>query len=230
MKNTPLIYCILFLSIIMGGKVQAQDWPNLNKYQNENTNLKPVTPGQKRIVFMGDSITEFWSITDPEYFAGKPYVNRGISGQTTPQMLIRFRADVIALKPAAVLILAGINDIAGNTGPATLDMIANNIFSMAELAKANQIKVILCSVLPAYDFSWKPNQNPAEKVMALNKMIKNYADANGILYLDYFSAMADERKGLPASYSNDEVHPNKTGYQVMAPLAEKAITKVLLQK
>jgi lysophospholipase L1-like esterase len=230
MKNIPLTYCILFLSIIMGGKVQAQDWPNLNKYQNENTNLKPVTPGQKRIVFMGDSITEFWSTIDSEYFAGKPYVNRGISGQTTPQMLIRFRADVIALKPAAVVILAGINDIAGNTGPATLDMIANNIFSMAELAKANQIKVILCSVLPAYDFSWKPNQNPAEKVVALNKMIKNYADANGILYLDYFSAMADERKGLPTSYSNDEVHPNKTGYQVMAPLAEKAITKILLQK
>ncbi|MFV8367244.1 SGNH/GDSL hydrolase family protein [Flavobacterium sp. XS1P27] len=230
MKNTPLIYCILFLSIAMGGKVQAQDWPNLNKYQNENASLKPVTPGQKRIVFMGDSITEFWSITDPEYFTGKPYVNRGISGQTTPQMLIRFRADVIALKPAAVIILAGINDIAGNTGPATLDMIANNIFSMAELAKANQIKVILCSVLPAFDFSWKPNQNPAEKVVALNEMIKNYADANDILYLDYFSAMVDKRKGLPASYSNDEVHPNKTGYQVMAPLAEKAIAKVLLQK
>ena len=230
MKNTPLVYCILFLSIIMGQKAQAQDWPNLNKYQNENANLKPVSPGQKRIVFMGDSITEFWSITDPEYFTGKPYVNRGISGQTTPQMLVRFRADVIALKPAAVIILAGINDIAGNTGPATLDMIANNIFSMAELAKANQIKVILCSVLPAYDFSWKPNQNPAEKVVALNKMIKNYADANGILYLDYFSAMADERKGLPASYSNDEVHPNKTGYQVMAPLAEKAIAKVLSKK
>ena len=139
MKNTPLVYCILFLSIIMGQKAQAQDWPNLNKYQNENANLKPVSPGQKRIVFMGDSITEFWSITDPEYFTGKPYVNRGISGQTTPQMLVRFRADVIALKPAAVIILAGINDIAGNTGPATLDMIANNIFSMAELAKANQI-------------------------------------------------------------------------------------------
>ncbi|TDE42815.1 acylhydrolase [Flavobacterium rhamnosiphilum] len=214
----------------MGGKAQVQDWPNLNKYQNENANLKPAAPGQKRIVFMGDSITEFWSITDPQYFAGKPYVNRGISGQTTPQMLIRFRADVIALKPAAVLIFAGINDIAGNTGPSTLDMIANNIFSMAELAKVNQIKVILCSVLPAYDFSWKPNQNPAEKVVALNEMIKNYADAKDILYLDYFSAMADERKGLPALYSNDEVHPNKKGYQVMAPLAEKAITKVLLQK
>lgn len=230
MKNIKLIYSILFLSIVMGGKVQAQDWPNLNKYQNENANLKPIAPGQKRIVFMGDSITEFWSLTDSEYFAGKPYVNRGISGQTTPQMLIRFRADVIALKPAVVVVLAGINDIAGNTGPATLDMIANNIFSMAELAKANNIKVILCSVLPAYDFSWKPNQNPAEKVVALNKMIKNYADANGILYLDYFSAMKDERNGLKTAYSGDGVHPNKLGYQVMAPLAEKAITEVLAKK
>lgn len=230
MKNIKLIYSILFLSIVMGGKVQAQDWPNLNKYQNENANLKPIAPGQKRIVFMGDSITEFWSLTDSECFAGKPYVNRGISGQTTPQMLIRFRADVIALKPAVVVVLAGINDIAGNTGPATLDMIANNIFSMAELAKANNIKVILCSVLPAYDFSWKPNQNPAEKVVALNKMIKNYADANGILYLDYFSAMKDERNGLKTAYSGDGVHPNKLGYQVMAPLAEKAITEVLAKK
>lgn len=230
MKNIKLIYSILFLSIIMGGKVQAQDWPNLNKYQNENANLKPVAQGDKRIVFIGDSITEFWSVLNPEYFAGKPYVNRGISGQTTPQILIRFRADVIALKPATVVILAGINDIAGNTGPSTLEMIANNIFSMAELAKANQIKVILCTVLPAYDFSWKPNQNPAEKVVALNKMIKKYADANGILYLDYFSAMADEHNGLKTAYSEDGVHPNKLGYQIMAPLAEKAITEVLAIK
>ncbi|WP_426064642.1 SGNH/GDSL hydrolase family protein [Flavobacterium sp. DSP2-3-1] len=230
MKNIKLIYSILFLSIIMGGKVRAQDWPNLNKYQNENANLKPVAQGDKRIVFIGDSITEFWSVLNPEYFAGKPYVNRGISGQTSPQILIRFRADVIALKPATVVILAGINDIAGNTGPSTLEMIANNIFSMAELAKANQIKVILCSVLPAYDFSWKPNQNPAEKVLALNKMIKKYADANNILYLDYFSAMADERNGLKTAYSEDGVHPNNVGYQIMAPLAEKAITKVLARK
>ncbi|SFF06550.1 SGNH/GDSL hydrolase family protein [Flavobacterium xueshanense] len=230
MKNIKLIYSILFLSIIMGGKVQAQDWPNLNKYQIENANLKPVAQGDKRIVFIGDSITEFWSVLNPEYFAGKPYVNRGISGQTTPQILIRFRADVIALKPAAIVILAGINDIAGNTGPSTLEMIANNIFSMAELAKANQIKVILCTVLPAYDFSWKPNQNPAEKVVALNKMIKKYADANGILYLDYFSAMADEHNGLKTAYSEDGVHPNKLGYQIMAPLAEKAITEVLAIK
>ena len=230
MKNIKLIYSILFLSIIMGGKVRAQDWPNLNKYQNENANLKPVAQGDKRIVFIGDSITEFWSVLNPEYFAGKPYVNRGISGQTSPQILIRFRADVIALKPATVVILAGINDIAGNTGPSTLEMIANNIFSMAELAKANQIKVILCSVLPAYDFSWKPNQNPAEKVVALNKMIKKYADANNILYLDYFSVMADERNGLKTAYSEDGVHPNKVGYQIMAALAEKAITEVLARK
>lgn len=228
MKNKTLIYCILFLSLFMGGKAKAQDWPNLNKYQNENANLKPA--GQKRIVFMGDSITEFWSIINAEFFAEKPYINRGISGQTTPQMLIRFRADVIALKPAAVVILGGINDIAGNTGPSTLDMIANNIFSMAELAKTNQIKVILCSVLPAYDFPWRPNQNPAEKVVALNEMIKNYAIANQIVFVDYYSAMADERKGLPTSYSNDGVHPNKTGYQIMNPLIEKAITKVLQKK
>jgi lysophospholipase L1-like esterase len=226
MKNTTLIYCILFLALFMGGKAQAQDWPNLNKYQNENANLKPAAAGQKRIVFMGDSITEFWSIINAEYFVGKPYINRGISGQTTPQMLIRFRADVIALKPTAVVILAGINDIAGNTGPSTLDMIANNIFSMAELAKANQIKVILCSVLPAFDFPWRPNQNPAEKVATLNKMIKTYAIANDIVYVDYYSAMMDERKGLPTSYSNDGVHPNKVGYEVMAPILEKAITNV----
>ena len=230
MKNKPLLYSLFLLSISMGGKLQAQDWANLNKYQSENSSLGPIVPGEKRVIFMGDSITEFWSISDPEYFTSKSYINRGISGQTTPQMLVRFRADVIALKPVIVVILAGINDIAGNTGPATLDMIANTIFSMAELAKANQIKVVLCSVLPAYDFSWKPNQNPAEKVVALNSMIKNYADAKGFLYLDYFSTMKDERNGLKAAYSSDGVHPNKLGYQIMAPLAEKAITQVLANK
>jgi lysophospholipase L1-like esterase len=227
MRKTKLIYCLLFLSIFMGGKVKAQDWPNLNRYQNENTALKPVETGQKRIVFIGDSITEFWSTVDPEYFSGKPYVNRGISGQTTPQMLLRFRADVIALQPTAVVILAGINDIAGNTGPMTIEMIRDNIFSMIELAKANRIKVILCSVLPAYDFPWKPNQEPIAKIKALNEILQNYAVANDIVYLDYYSTMVDERKGLKADYSNDGVHPNKTGYQVMAPLADKAIATVL---
>jgi lysophospholipase L1-like esterase len=230
MRKTKLIYCLLLLSIFMGGKVKAQDWPNLNRYQNENATLKPVEAGQKRIVFMGDSITEFWSTVDPEYFSAKPYINRGISGQTTPQMLLRFRADVIALHPAAVVILAGVNDIAGNTGPMTIEMIRDNIFSMIELAKANHIKVILCSVLPAYDFPWKPNQEPIGKIKALNEILQNYAVANDIVYVDYYSAMVDERKGLKADYSNDGVHPNKTGYQVMAPLADKAIALALKSK
>ncbi len=230
MNSIKSIYYILILSIFMGGKMQAQDWANLNKYQNENAKLQPLEPGQKRTVFMGDSITEFWSVNCPDFFAGKQYVNRGISGQTTPQMLIRFRADVIALKPAVVVILAGINDIAGNTGPSTLEMITDNIFSMAELAKANNIKVILCSVLPAYDFPWRTGSYPAEKVITLNTMIKKYAEANGILYLDYYSAMVNDQKGLNAAYSGDGVHPNKTGYEVMNPLVEKAIAKVLSKK
>ncbi|TRX22170.1 SGNH/GDSL hydrolase family protein [Flavobacterium franklandianum] len=214
----------------MGSKIQMQDWPYLKKYQKENSKLPALKSGQKRIVFMGDSITEFWSALCPEFFAGKPYINRGISGQTSPQMLIRFRADVIALKPTIVVLLAGANDIAGNTGPSTLEMITDNIFSMAELAKAHQIKVILCSVLPAYDFHWKPGSFPAEKIVTLNTMIKKYSDANEILYLDYYSALVDERKGLKAAYADDGVHPNKAGYEVMNSLAEKAIEKVLSKK
>lgn len=208
----------------MGQNAVAQDWANLNRYQNENSTLQPLAAGQKRIIFMGDSITEGWPFS--EFFTGKPYINRGISGQTTPQMLIRFRADVIALKPTVVLIMAGTNDIAGNTGPSTLEMIADNIFSMAELAKAHQIKVILCSVLPAYDFSWKKELYPAEKIATLNVMIKKYADDNKIMYLDYYSAMVNEQKGLKSTYSEDGVHPNKAGYEVMAPLVEKAINKI----
>ncbi len=230
MKKTKSIFIILLLSIFMGEKTQAQDWPNLNKYQKENAILEKPQVGQKRIVFMGDSITEFWSTVEPEFFAGKPYVNRGISGQTSPQMLLRFRADVIALNPSVVVLLAGINDIAGNTGPSTLEMITNNIFSMVELAQVNHIKVILCSVLPAFDFYWKPGSYPAEKITTLNTMLKKYADANGIPYIDYYSAMVDENKGLKTAYSNDGAHPNKTGYEIMNPLAEKAIAKVLSKK
>ena len=211
----------------MARNVQAQDWPNLKKYQKENTALSIPSSDQKRIVFMGDSITEFWSVIDPDYFSVKSYINRGISGQTTPQMLIRFRKDVIALKPTAVVILAGINDIAGNTGPSSIEMIWDNIFSMVELAKTNNIKVILCSVLPAYDFPWIPNQEPIEKIKALNEILKNYAAANNIVYVDYYSVMVDDRQGLKAKYSNDGVHPNKTGYQIMEPIVEKAIALVL---
>lgn len=211
----------------MARNVQAQDWPNLKKYQKENTALSIPSSDQKRIVFMGDSITEFWSVIDPDYFSVKSYINRGISGQTTPQMLIRFRTDVIALQPTAVVILAGINDIAGNTGPSSIEMIWDNIFSMVELANANHIKVILCSVLPAYDFPWKANQKPIEKIKKLNEILKNYAAANNIVYVDYYSTMVDKRLGLNIEYSNDGVHPNKTGYQIMQPIIEKAIGQVL---
>ena len=211
----------------MGNKLQMQDWPYLKKYQKENAALEVLNSGQKRIVFMGDSITEFWSTHCPEFFVGKLYINRGISGQTTPQMLIRFRADVIALKPAIVVLLAGANDIAGNTGPSTLEMILNNIISMSELAKVNQIEMILCSLLPASDFPWKKGSFPAEKIETFNAMLKQYADSNAILYLDYYSAMVDEQKGLKAAYADDGVHPNKAGYETMALLVEKAIKKIL---
>ncbi|WP_369752249.1 SGNH/GDSL hydrolase family protein [Flavobacterium sp. WC2409] len=207
----------------MGQKLQAQDWPNLNKYQKDNLRLQNEPTTSNSVVFMGDSITEFWSNVAPQYFQTHNYINRGISGQTTPQMLIRFRADVIALKPTIVVILAGVNDIAENTGPATLEMITNNIFSMIELAKAHNIKVILCSVLPAFDFPWNPNQNPATKIMALNNLLINYADVNAITFVDYYSAMVDDRNGLPLIYSADGVHPNKTGYEVMARLVQQAI-------
>lgn len=211
----------------MGQKVKGQDWPNLNRFRNDNEKIaKPVT-GENRVVFMGNSITEGWGNMDPSFFGGKPYINRGISGQTTPQMLLRFRADVINLKPKVVVILAGTNDIAGNTGPSTLEMIEDNIFSMAELAKSNGIKVVICSVLPVYDYPWKPGLNPAEKIISLNKSLQNYADKNKLVYLDYHTPMKDERNGLKIEYSGDGVHPNELGYQVMAPLVEKAIAKAL---
>jgi lysophospholipase L1-like esterase len=212
---------------MMGQKTQTQDWANLKKYQEQNLQLKPSPAGEKRVVFMGDSITEFWSRVNPSFFELKPYINRGISGQTTPQMLNRFTADVLDLNPAVVVILGGVNDIAGNTGPTTIQSIASTIFEMVALAQANKIKVILCSVLPAYDFSWRPNQFPAEKIIALNLLIKKYALENGIYYLDYFIEMKDEKNGLKKEYGPDGVHPNLAGYQVMGPLVEEAIQKVL---
>lgn len=208
----------------------AQDWANFNRYKDDNAKLGLPKPGEKRVVFMGNSITDAWINSFPEYFSENNYIDRGISGQTTPQMLVRFRADVINLKPVAVTILAGTNDIAGNTGPSTLEMIADNIFSMTELARANGIKVILSSVLPAYAYPWRPGVEPAEKIAQLNEMIKAYADSHGIVYLDYYTSMVDERKGLKKEYSEDGVHPNKAGYQVMMELCSKAITKALKQK
>ncbi|MCX6225781.1 MAG: SGNH/GDSL hydrolase family protein [Bacteroidia bacterium] len=213
-----------------GQESKNPDWAGLNRFRDENAKLGLPAIGENRVVFMGNSITEAWETISPDFFAGKPYIDRGISGQTSPQMLLRFRADVIDLKPAVVLIMAGINDIAGNTGPSTLEMIEDNIISMAELAKANGIKPVLCSVMPAYDFPWNRGSKPAEKIVALNKLIRNYAEKNGIIYLDYYSSTVDSRKGLKSEYSEDGVHPNVAGYKVMAPLAEAAIAKALLQK
>lgn len=227
MKPVKLISTALFLIFI--GSSYAQDWANTARFKEQNAKLAPPVKGEKRVVFMGNSITEGWINTCPEFFANKPYINRGISGQTTPQMLVRFRPDVINLKPALVVILAGTNDIAGNTGPSTLEMIMDNLISMCELAKTNNIKVVLSSVLPAFDYPWKTGLEPAEKIANLNVMIKGYAEKNGIVYLDYYSAMVDNRKGLPLELSGDGVHPNKKGYDIMGPLAEVAIKKVLEQ-
>ena len=227
MKNlrSAILAFLVGIGIVEG--IQAQDWPNLNQFQEANAKLAAPAADEDRVVFMGNSITIGWLNNRPEFFEGKPYINRGISGQTTPQMLIRFRQDVVDLKPKVVVILAGTNDIAGNTGPSTLEMIADNIKSMAEIAHANGIKVVLSSTLPAYDYPWKPGLKPAPKIMALNKMIKSYAEEKGHIYLDYFSTMADKRNGLPKKFANDEVHPTVEGYKVMEPLVEEAIAEAL---
>jgi lysophospholipase L1-like esterase len=206
------------------------DWASLARYRAANAALGAPAAGENRVVFMGNSITDAWAKSFPAMFPGKPYVGRGISGQTTPQMLVRFRQDVVALKPKVVVILAGINDIAGNTGPSTQEMIADNLMSMTEIAKANGIRVVLSSVLPAYDFPWRRGMEPAPKVVALNAWIKRYAEQAGVVYLDYYSKMADARGGLPPELANDGVHPTEAGYRLMAPLAEAAIQQALQQQ
>lgn len=207
----------------MKGSLPMQDWPYLSKYQQDNAMLPLPGPDENRVIFLGDSITEFWSNKHSFFSENKSYINRGISGQTTPQMLLRFRADVIELKPKIVVILAGGNDIAGNTGTATTKMITNNIFSMIELARVHHIKVILCSVLPANFFYWNPKEKPAERIIELNILLENYAIANKIAFVNYYSAMVDNQKGLKDDFSEDRVHPNTAGYEIMSPIIEKAI-------
>jgi len=206
------------------------DWPWLGRFKEADVKLGAPAAGEKRVVFMGDSITEGWHFSEPGgVFADKPYVNRGISGQTSPQMVLRFRQDVIKLQPKVVVILAGTNDVAGNTGPMRAEQTEDNLATMADLATANGIKVVLCSVLPAYDFPWKPGLTPAPKVLALNAWMKAYAAEKGYVYVDYHSAMKDERDGLPPALSKDGVHPLPAGYAVMAPLVEAGIAKALEQ-
>ena len=222
-KITINIFFLMLLTTLSYG----QDWANLKRFQQENSELMLAKAHEHRVVFMGNSIIEGWLSIRPEFFKNKPYVNRGISGQTTPQMLVRFRQDVIHLKPSTVVLLAGINDIAENTGPSTIEMIANNIISMAELAKANQIKVIICSVLPANHFPWRQSIKPAEKVRKLNALLQSYSYENKLAYVDYYSAMVNDSHGLKKELGEDGIHPNKNGYLIMEPILEKAIKKYI---
>lgn len=220
-------------------EARLKDWPALARYRDANARLPPPARGERRVVFMGDSITDSWA--DPRFggfFPGRPYVDRGISGQTTPQMLVRFRADVVALRPEAVVILAGTNDLAGNTGPTTLEAVEDNLASMAELARAHGIRVVLASLLPVSDYERdrggrqivQTARRPPAQIRALNDWIKRYAAQNGATYLDYFSATADDKGFLRDELSDDGLHPNAKGYAVMAPLAEQAVAAALKKK
>ena len=204
------------------------DWPNLSRYQDENRSVGIPEKGKQRVVFMGDSITEEWSNLYADYFDTEGYINRGIGGQTTPQMLIRFKPDVIDLEPDIVVILAGTNDIAGNTGPSNVKMITDNIFSMAELARAHQIKVVLSSILPVFEYEWaKEIKDVPATIDSVNDELKKYVNDHGLVYLDYFSPMVDQRKGLNKDYTYDGVHPNQDGYILMSSLAEKVLSRLL---
>ena len=236
MKYNKLTIIIILLSIIMSNNAQEiyiqgggtlMDWAHLKKFEKDNERLKKIND-PNRVVFMGNSITEGWSNFDKDFFIKNPFVNRGISGQTTPQMLVRFKPDVVNLNPKAVVILAGINDIAGNTGPIYLKNTAENIISMAEIAKANNIKVYICSTLPAIDFPWSPGLEPGPKVIKLNTILKDYCIKNNITYVDYFSSMADDEGGLKVpeyTTADDLVHPNLAGYKVMEKIILSELEK-----
>ncbi|GHA27794.1 acylneuraminate cytidylyltransferase [Salinimicrobium marinum] len=234
MKKSLFLLLILATGMVYSqesdfDKLMKQDWANLQKYRAENAKIKGNSSGDL-VVFMGNSITENWVWRHPEFFSENNYVGRGISGQTTPQMLIRFTPDVIDLNPKAVVILAGTNDIAGNTGSSTVKMITDNIEAMVQLAVANDIKVILASVLPVYKYPWREQIDPVEKITEVNQWLENYAHENGYVYLDFYSAMVDDKKGLKDAYGEDGVHPVKEGYLVMEPLAKAAIAKALGKK
>lgn len=224
LKKSIVLTMIAF-SLFSSKKTLAQDWPNLSKYQEANIKLAETENMGNRVVFMGNSITEGWSNANPGFFRENPYINRGIGGQTTPQMLLRFKQDVIDLKPKIVVILAGTNDIAGNTGPMTLEQIRDNILGMVQLAEANNILPVVCSVLPAYDYPWRPGLAPNVKIPALNELLKAMARTQNVPYLDYFAAMADERNGLPKALTTDEVHLTKAGYDEL----EKQVQPLLAQ-
>ena len=202
------------------------DWANLARYEDKNKEVV-INQNEDRVVFIGNSITEGWKNLMPTMFDNQNFINRGISGQTTPQILLRFRDDVVQLKPEVVVILAGTNDIAGNTPLRDLEAVAGNLASMAELAKHHNIKVILCSILPASDYPWRTGKNPDTKIPILNELIRDYAEKEGFYYLDYFNSMTNGNNGLKANYSSDGVHPNIRGYRVMRKMVLKAINIIL---
>ena len=212
----------IILVFMLSNLLQAQDWPQLSYYQEANKALK--TAGNKvEAVFFGDSITEGWPQFNPSFFDSNNFVGRGIGGQTTPQLLLRFRQDVLSLRPKKVILLAGINDIAENTGPIALEAIMENIKGMTEMAIANNITMILCSVLPANSFPWRPSIIPTDKVIALNQMIKAYALQQNLIYVDYYTSMVNDKLGLKSSLGYDTVHPNKAGYALMENLLLKSL-------
>jgi lysophospholipase L1-like esterase len=223
------------LTALMRNDARLSDWPALGRYREANRTLAPPAASEQRVVFMGDSITDLWQ--QPRFggfFPGKPYVDRGISAQTTPQMLLRFRRDVIDLRPKAVVILAGTNDIAGNTGPMTDEDIQNNLASMSELAHAHNIKVVLSSVTPVSAYHTavprgvpQTTLRPMARIQALNNWMKTYAAAHGDVYLDYFSAMTDQTGVMRTELTEDDLHPNAQGYAIMAPLAQASIAQAL---
>lgn len=217
-----------FATVIKIQLTPIEDWANLKRYKKANAKLKTPSKDENRVVFIGNSITDNWTRDHGEFFEENPsYVNRGISGQTSAQMLLRFRSDVIELKPKVVVISAGTNDIAGNRGAISIEGIAGNIFSMVELAKANGIKVVLASVLPASSYSWSPSLEPADKIIELNKLIKSYAKKNNVFYLDYYTLMVNKNGGLKKELGRDTVHPNGKGYEVMESLVKQAVNALL---
>jgi lysophospholipase L1-like esterase len=232
MNLKPLLIALL-LTLPCSQKINSQDWnefANTSRYDKANLELKLHATANNRVVFMGNSITEGWVQMRPDFFDNRDYINRGIGGQTTPQMLLRFRQDVVNLNPKVVVILAGTNDIAGNSGYISLEAIISTIKSMAEIANANEIKVIISSILPAIDYPWKPGLDPASKIITINKALKAFSEENNFIYLDYYAAMVDDKGGLKVpeyTTANDLVHPNKDGYLVMEKLAEIAINKAL---
>jgi lysophospholipase L1-like esterase len=229
-----IISASLLLLNFMSSSIFAQNkpeegwikWTNFKKYVNQNKEVKEKHKGEVRVVFLGDSIFEGWSVARPDFFQGKPYFNRGISGQVTAQMLLRFQEDVVNLHPDVLVLKAGINDIAENAGAYDHEKTLNNIKSIVQLAKANKIKIVLCTVLPANRFVWRPALTPADKVIELNASLQAYAKQENVLYLDLYTAVVDDQKGMKSVYANDGVHPTVEGYKVLEPMVEQAIKQV----